>query len=174
MASVALALLLPTILIVGLGARRANETAFLAVQPENSAPTKAALWHNRTMRSDYGSDPNAPQNTYVIVSPERELNEPDLLIYWVTGPVKGDSLPEASKAFREFCCRKRSLPCRRPKIPEALFCTACPTRQCLTMRGWRSCHERAIWCHQLEPSKEGVRHHRRVAAHGLYWRFLWA
>lgn len=103
----ALALLLPTILIVGLGARRANETAFLAVQPENSAPTKAALWHNRTMRSDYGSDPNAPQNTYVIVSPERELNEPDLLIYWVTGPVKGDSLPRQAKLLGSFAAGKK-------------------------------------------------------------------
>lgn len=103
-AFVALALLLPTILIVGLGARTTQKTVVQVAQPKNLAPT---AWHNHTMRSEYGRDSNAPQNAYVILSPEREMNEPDLLVYWATEPVKGNSLPSQAELLGSFAAGKR-------------------------------------------------------------------
>ena len=86
-AFVALALLLTTILIVGLGARTTQKTVVQVAQPKNLAPT---AWHNHTMRSEYGRDSNAPQNAYVILS-----------------PVKGNSLPSQAELLGSFAAGKR-------------------------------------------------------------------
>ncbi len=97
-AFVALALLLPAILLVGLGARHPSQRSSApAAQLPNSAHMlrkSDTLWQKQTMRSEFYGDSNRSQVIYVVLKPERDLSEPDLLLYWAAKPPQGNALPE--------------------------------------------------------------------------------
>jgi len=83
---VALALVLPTILLMGLGARRphlgpdANATDIEGTG--NMVSESSNLWQKHSIRSKFYSKPDRPLDRYVVLLPVQELNEPDVLLYW--------------------------------------------------------------------------------------------
>ena len=92
-AFVALAVVLPAILLIGLGARRprpgpgANATDIAATG--NMVSESSNLWQKHSIRSTFYSKPNRPQDMYVVLLPAQELNEPDLLLYWASDRTGG-------------------------------------------------------------------------------------
>ena len=96
-AFVALAILLPAILLIGLGARRprqgsgANATDVQAVG--NMVSESSNLWQKHSIRSTFYRKPDRPLDRYVELLPAQELNEPDLLLYWARNAPEGNVLP---------------------------------------------------------------------------------
>ena len=100
---VALAIVLPAILLIGLGARRPRRaqaqmrtdlpaTGYIVSESSN-------LWQKHSIRSTFYSKPDRPQDIYVVLLPAQELNEPDLLLYWAANAPEGNVLP-AGRATR--------------------------------------------------------------------------
>lgn len=96
---VALALSLPAILITGLGWRRPQEFRASAVR---STKTETTPWHNRILRSDYEHNSDNPRTACVILRLLRELNEPDLLVYWTPASVQDNSLPSHASLLGSY------------------------------------------------------------------------
>jgi|SRR5579863_997479 len=105
-AFVALALILPAILLVGLGARRPGQRlSTAAAQLLNSAHLfrkSATLWQKQTIQSEFYGDSNHPGAIFVVLNPvvlhpAQEAIEPDLLLYWSVARPQGDSLPANSR-----------------------------------------------------------------------------
>jgi hypothetical protein len=94
---VALALLLPTILLMGLGARRPRMgpgTNVTGIQDTGSIVSESSeLWQKHSIRSKFYSKPDRPLERYVVLLPAQELNEPDLLLYWAASAPEGNVLP---------------------------------------------------------------------------------
>ncbi|SRR6266478_3178245 len=95
-ALVALAVVLPAIVLIGLGARRTslgpgahpNVLATASVVRESSS-----LWQKHAIRLKFYSTLDRPQDIYVALQPAQDLNEPDLLLYWAGNAPQGESLP---------------------------------------------------------------------------------
>ncbi len=102
-AFVALALVLPAILLAGLGARRSRP------QPQSEgndpkAPASAqllkkadTLWQRHTIQTEFYSEASDAQDFYVVLHPAQTLNEPDLLLYWATSEPQGNTLPPEAR-----------------------------------------------------------------------------
>ena len=94
---VALALLLPTILLMGLGARRPRlgpGTNVTDIQGTGDIVSESSdLWQKHSIRSKFYSKPDRPLDRYVELLPAQELNEPDLLLYWAASAPEGNVLP---------------------------------------------------------------------------------
>ena len=87
-AFVALALVLPAILLIGLGARRPRlgPGAHATDVPGtgNMVSESSNLWQKHSIQSRFYSKPDRPLDRYVVLLPAQELNEPDLLLYWAS------------------------------------------------------------------------------------------
>ena len=100
-AFVALAFVLPVLLALGLGARRARTSP--ATQPIteiNSAKQSGVQWQKHAIRSRLyaGLDTaNRPQDIFVTLEPAQNVNEPDLLLYWAGSEPQGGSLPTQAR-----------------------------------------------------------------------------
>ena len=87
-AFVALALVLPAILLVGIEARRPG--ASLAERaPELPATAylvreSNGLWTQHSIDTKFYGTSRSPKDTYVVLRSTQALNEPDLLLYWAT------------------------------------------------------------------------------------------
>jgi hypothetical protein len=94
---VALALLLPTILLIGLGARPSRPLAGASATDlrdmGNLVSESSNLWQKHSIRSMFYSKPDRPLERYVVLLPAQELNEPDLLLYWAASAPEGNVLP---------------------------------------------------------------------------------
>lgn len=112
-AFVALAIVLPAILLLGLGSRRSRPgpggqtadlpaTAYVVRESSN-------LWQKHPIQSRFYSSPDRPQDIYLVLQPAQELNEPDLLLYWVTNAPEGDVLPAGAQFVHAFTTRKAFL-----------------------------------------------------------------
>ena len=105
-AFVALALVLPAVVLVGLGARRPRPrpTAQVAAVPASAYVVRESgkLWHKHSIRSAFYSDTNNPQDMYVVLQPAQELNEPDLLLYWADTEPERNSLPAQARLLGAF------------------------------------------------------------------------
>jgi hypothetical protein len=99
-AFLALALVLPAILLAGIEARhpgtsvtrRALElpaTAYL-VRESNG------LWAQHSIATSFYGRSDAAKEIYVVLRPMQALNETDLLLYWSTNAPQGNSLPNES------------------------------------------------------------------------------
>ena len=105
-AFVALALVLPTILLIGLGVRRprlgpvADATDIEGTG--NMVSESSNLWQKHSIRSMFYSNPDRPQEIYVVLLPAQELNEPDLLLYWAANAPQGNVLPVNSQLLGAF------------------------------------------------------------------------
>ena len=112
-AFVALALVLPAILLIGLGARRPGfaPRAHPTGVPDtvNVVRESSNLWQKHAIQSKFYSRSDRPQNIYLVLQPAQELNEPDLLLYWVTNPPRGDILPADAQLVAAFTTGKAFL-----------------------------------------------------------------
>ncbi|MGC1588291.1 MAG: hypothetical protein WA791_21720, partial [Rhodomicrobium sp.] len=93
----ALAFILPAILVVGLRARPPHvRPAFhFSDLPAGAYMVResSGLWRKHVMRSKFYSMPDRPQDIYVALQPTQEFNEPDLLLYWTASVPQGSALP---------------------------------------------------------------------------------
>jgi hypothetical protein len=112
-AFVALALVLPVILLIGLGARRPrlgpSTHATNVPDTGNMVRESSTLWQKHSIQSKFYRKPDRPLDTYVVLLPAEELNEPDLLLYWATNAPQGNVLPEEAQLLGAFTTGKAFL-----------------------------------------------------------------
>ena len=105
-AFVALALVLPAILLIGLGARRPSlntgTNATDAADTGNTVRESSTLWQKHSIQSRFYRKPDRPLDTYVVLQPAQELNGPDLLLYWATDAPQGNVLPGDAQLLGAF------------------------------------------------------------------------
>ena len=110
---VALALMLPAIVLIGLGARRPRLTrsAHAAGVPITAHVVRESsnLWQKHAIQSTFYSTSDRPQDIYVVLQPAEELNEPDLLLYWASDAPQGNVLPGNAQVVGAFTTGKASL-----------------------------------------------------------------
>src|SRR5438128_3932662 len=105
-AFVTLALVLPAILLIGLGARRSRPgpgaqaadlpaTAYVVRESSN-------LWQKHTIQSKFYSRSDRPQDIGVVLQSAEEFNEPDLLLYWAAIGPEGSALPKDGRLVGAF------------------------------------------------------------------------
>ena len=109
-AFVALAFVLPLVIVAGLAARRpglasGSPPAQLAVSAQ-LVRKSGALWPKHAMRTEFYSDSDRPGEIDVVLIAAEELNEPDLLLYWSVDPASEDSLPAGARLVGPFVARK--------------------------------------------------------------------
>jgi hypothetical protein len=97
---VTLALILPAILLAGIEARHPG-TSLTGHTPQ--LPTSAylvresnRLWKQHSIDTKFYGGSDSPKDIYVVLRPMQALNEPDLLLYWSTNTLQGNSLPSES------------------------------------------------------------------------------
>lgn len=109
-AFVALSLVLPTILLIGLGTRRPHlgPSTHTTDVPDtgNVVRESSTLWQKHSIQSKFYSKSDRPQDIYLVLQPAQELNEPDLLLYWVTNAPEGDVLPAGAQFVDAFATGK--------------------------------------------------------------------
>jgi len=113
-AFVALALVLPAILLMGLGARRPHlgQSAHNNDAPDtaNMVMESSNLWQKYSIQSRFYRKPERPLDTYVVLLPAQELNEPDLLLYWASNPPhQANVLPGEAQLVGAFTAGKAFL-----------------------------------------------------------------
>ncbi len=95
-AFVALALVLPAILFIGLGARRPlvgpSVHASDVADAGNMVWESSNLWQKHAIRSRFYRKSERPQDIYVVLQPAQDLHEPDLLLYWLPIGPAGNAL----------------------------------------------------------------------------------
>jgi hypothetical protein len=97
---VALALVLPAILLAGIEARHPG-TDVTERSPE-LPPTaylvreSNGLWTQHSIATKFYSRSDSSKDIYVVLRPMQALSEPDLLLYWSTNAPQGNSLPSES------------------------------------------------------------------------------
>ena len=109
-AFVALAIVLPAILVAGLGARRLSLAAS-ANTPEGTATGRllresSNLWQKHSIKSSFYRRPDRPQHVYLDLQPTQELNEPDLLLYWDTNAPQKNVLSGDAQLLGAFSTGK--------------------------------------------------------------------
>jgi hypothetical protein len=67
------------------------------------------LWQKHAIQSKFYSRSDRPQDIYLLLQPEQELNEPDLLLYWVTNVPQGNVLPADAQLVAAFATGKAFL-----------------------------------------------------------------
>jgi hypothetical protein len=109
----ALALVLPAILLIGFGARRPRlgpSAHATDVQDTGSMVRESStLWAKHSIQSRFYRKPDRPRDTYVVLLPAEELNEPDLLLYWATDAPQGNVLPTDAQLVGAFTKSKAFL-----------------------------------------------------------------
>ncbi len=112
-AFVALALVLPATLLIGLGARRPrlgpSAQATDVQDTGNMVRESSTLWQKHSIQSRFYRRPDRPLDTYVVLSPAEQLNEPDLLLYWATNAPQGNVLPREAHLVSAFKAGKAFL-----------------------------------------------------------------
>ena len=112
-AFVALALVLPTILLIGLGARhpgfapRAHPTD--VPDTGHIVRESSTLWQKHAIQSKFYSRSDRTQDIYLVYQPAQELNEPDLLLYWSASEPQGNALPGDGELVGAFTNGKAYL-----------------------------------------------------------------
>ena len=112
-AFVALALVLPAILLIGLGAQhsRSDSGAHATDVPATAYVVRESsnLWQKHTIQSTFYSRSDRPQEIDVVLQPAQELNEPDLLLYWAPDAPQENVLPGDAQLVGAFTVRKALL-----------------------------------------------------------------
>ena len=110
---VALALVLPAILLTGLGARRPRlgPSAQGTDVPDtgNMVRESSTLWQKHSLQSRFYRKPDRPMDKYVVLLPTERLNEPDLLLYWAANAPRGNVLPGEAQLVGAFTTGKAFL-----------------------------------------------------------------
>jgi hypothetical protein len=110
LAFVALACVLPAVIVAGLAARhpRLSSGPPLVKMPSSAhlVRTSGTLWRKHAMRTEFYSDSTRPGEIEVVLIPNEEFNEPDSLLYWSVDPPSGDSLPAGTRLVGPFIAGK--------------------------------------------------------------------
>src|SRR6476469_1315266 len=103
-AFVALAFVLPAVLVVGLESRRMPSRVQVLQLPSSACLVRESdtLWQMHTIQTAFYRDSNRSGDIQVALRPAQELNEPDLLLYWSVEQPTGDSLPAAAQLLGPF------------------------------------------------------------------------
>jgi hypothetical protein len=103
---VTLALVLPVILVAGLGARHRG---LHPVAPAKQVPDSvqlvrhsSSMWQTRVIQTEFFADSKNSENLYVVLRPAQDLSEPDLLLYWAASQPSGVSLPAEARLLGAF------------------------------------------------------------------------
>jgi len=109
----ALALLLPAVLLAGIAAQP-HRTRLSAHAPELPATAylvreSNGLWVQHSIDSKFYGRSDRPQDIYLVLQPGQDLNEPDLLLYWVTNAPEGNVLPADAQLVGAFAMSKAFL-----------------------------------------------------------------
>jgi len=67
------------------------------------------LWQKHAIQSKFFSRSDRPQDIYLVLQRAQELNEPDLLLYWVTSAPQGNALPADAQLVAAFTTGKAFL-----------------------------------------------------------------
>ncbi len=101
-----LALVLPAILLIGLGARRSRPGpgARAADLPATAYVVRESnkLWQRHAIQSEFYSRSDRPQDIGVVLQSAEEFNEPDMLLYWAAIAPEGNSLPKGARLLGAF------------------------------------------------------------------------
>ena len=107
---VTLALVLPVILVAGLGARhRCLRPVAPAKQVADSVHlvrNSTGMWQSHAIQTEFFADSITPDNLYVVLRPAQDPSEPDLLLYWATSQPSGVSLPAEARLLGAFVAGK--------------------------------------------------------------------
>jgi len=109
---VALALILPAMLALGLRARPRVTTGAMGTQMANSVSLVSSsdnLWQRHAIRTEYYRDTKRPPDLYLVLRTESAVNEPDLLVYWSSSPTSGNTLPADAQLVGQFANGKALL-----------------------------------------------------------------
>ena len=110
LAFVALAFVLPVVIVAGLAVRRPRlASGSSPVRLPASAQLlrdSGTLWPKHVMRTEFYTDSSHPGDIEVLLVPAEELNEPDLLLYWSMEPPSGDPLPAGARLMGPFITGK--------------------------------------------------------------------
>jgi len=105
-AFVALAFVLPALLVAGLGKRHSRlPSTVQGGQVPASAElvrTSGALWQKHSIQTDFYRASDHSGEMRVALYPAQELSEPDLLLYWSAERPTGDSLPATARFLGSF------------------------------------------------------------------------
>ena len=108
-AFLALAFVLPAVILAGLGASRPRLTRRSVVELPTSVyivRKSDVLWSKHVMPTVFYGDSSRLGDTYVAVNLSQEPNEPDLLLYWSVEQPAGDSLPARARLVGPFIAGK--------------------------------------------------------------------
>jgi hypothetical protein len=112
-AFVMLALVLPAILLTGLGSRRSRPDAgaHAANMPAtaNAVRESSNLWQNHTIHSTFYSRSDRSQEIDVVLQSAGDVNAPDLLLYWAANAPQKTVLPEEARLVGPFKTGKAFL-----------------------------------------------------------------
>jgi len=99
-----LAIVLPAILLAGLGARRPRPAEGTVAMPASAYLTRKAdnLWKVHAIRSDFYGDREHPQQTRLLLTPAQDFGEPDLLLYWSNSEPQENALPPDARLLGPF------------------------------------------------------------------------
>jgi len=109
-AFVALSLVLPAILLLGLEARHPQSNldthAANAADTGNTVRQSSTLWQKHSIQSRFYSKADRPQDIYLVLQPVQELNEPDVLLYWDTKEPQRNVLSAEAQLLGAFSTGK--------------------------------------------------------------------
>lgn len=120
-AFVALAVVLPAILLAGIEARRPG-TSQKERSPELPATAylvreSNGLWAQHSIATKFYGRSDAAKEMYVVLRPTQALNEPDLLLYWSTNTPQGKSLPSESLLVAPYTADEAfTLPLEKERV----------------------------------------------------------
>jgi hypothetical protein len=104
-AFIALAVVLPTVILAGLAARhpmlRAEAHAAQVSPSRVLLRSEKSLWQKHAIQTNFYRDSQNRERIDVVLDPSTQLNEPDLLVYWTENKA-GDSLPEDARFLGTF------------------------------------------------------------------------
>jgi hypothetical protein len=109
-AFVALALVLPAILLAGIEERHPG-TGMTGRGPDLPATAylvreSTGLWAQHSIATKFYGRLDSPKDIYVVLRPTQALNEPDLLLYWSNNTPQGKSLPSESLLVAPYTADK--------------------------------------------------------------------
>jgi hypothetical protein len=106
----ALALVLPLVIAAGLASlhpRLPSEAPAVRLPGSAHLVRKSGtLWPKHGMRTEFYNDSSRPGDIEVVVGPTKDVNEPDLLLYWSVDPPSGDSLSAGARLVGPFIAGK--------------------------------------------------------------------
>ena len=106
------AIVLPAILLIGIGARSGPGSKVEASGlPANWHVVKqsSSLWQKHSILSTFYSTADLPHEIHVVLVPSLDFNEPDLLLYWTNDAPLANAMPADAQFVGAFAAGKSFL-----------------------------------------------------------------